>query len=157
MSRVASSDEFFRASDLKVLDSLHPVVLFLLQPSLVKWVKCADPGNGLSGFLHSNTQSCLSRHHSKCQNCIPRDHQPFLALRHDLEAPVELCLAPQTTGLGVSNLPLPRVLGEKSLPSLAQHPIQPVEEFFLSGGPSSSAEVRMVVVHDVKKVEGERQ
>ena len=32
-----------------------------------------------------------------------------------------------------------------------------VEEFFLSGGPSSSAEVRMVVVHDIKEVEGERQ
>ena len=31
-----------------------------------------------------------------------------------------------------------------------------VEEFFLSGGPSSS-EVRVVVVHDIKEVEGERQ
>ena len=32
-----------------------------------------------------------------------------------------------------------------------------VEEFFLSGGPSSSAEVRVVVVHDIKEVEGESQ
>ena len=32
-----------------------------------------------------------------------------------------------------------------------------MEEFLLSGGPSSSAEVRMVVVHDIKEVEGERQ
>ena len=32
-----------------------------------------------------------------------------------------------------------------------------VEEFSLSGGPSSSAEVRVVVVHDIKEVEGERQ
>ena len=27
----------------------------------------------------------------------------------------------------------------------------------MSGGPSSSAEVRMVVIHDIKEVEGERQ
>ena len=27
----------------------------------------------------------------------------------------------------------------------------------LSGGPSSSAEVRVVVIHDIKEVEGERQ
>ena len=33
----------------------------------------------------------------------------------------------------------------------------PVEEFFLSGGPSSSADVRVVVIHDIKEVEGERQ
>ena len=32
-----------------------------------------------------------------------------------------------------------------------------VEEFFLSGGPSSSAAVRVVVVHDIKEEEGERQ
>ena len=32
-----------------------------------------------------------------------------------------------------------------------------MEEFFLSGGPSSSAEVRVVVIHDIKEVEGERQ
>ena len=32
-----------------------------------------------------------------------------------------------------------------------------MEEFFLSRGPSSSAEVRMVVTHDIKEVEGERQ
>ena len=31
------------------------------------------------------------------------------------------------------------------------------EEFFLSRGPSSSAEVRVVVVHDIKEVECERQ
>ena len=31
------------------------------------------------------------------------------------------------------------------------------QEFFLSGGPSSSAEVRVVVIHDIKEVEGERQ
>ena len=31
---------------------------------------------------------------------------------------------------------------------------KPVEEFFLSGGPSSSAEVRVVVIHDIKEVEG---
>ena len=31
------------------------------------------------------------------------------------------------------------------------------EELFLSGGPISSAEVCMVVVHDIKEVEGERQ
>ena len=34
---------------------------------------------------------------------------------------------------------------------------QHVEEFFLSGGPSSSAEVRVVVIHDIKEVEGVRQ
>ena len=27
----------------------------------------------------------------------------------------------------------------------------------MSGGPSSSAEVRVVVIHDIKEVEGERQ
>ena len=32
-----------------------------------------------------------------------------------------------------------------------------MEEFFLSGGPSSSAEVRVVVIHDIKEVEGVRQ
>ena len=32
-----------------------------------------------------------------------------------------------------------------------------VEEFFLARGPSSSAEVRVVVIHDIKEVEGERQ
>ena len=32
-----------------------------------------------------------------------------------------------------------------------------MEEFFLSGRPSSSAEVRVVVIHDIKEVEGERQ
>ena len=32
-----------------------------------------------------------------------------------------------------------------------------VEEFFLSVGPSSSAEVRMVVVNEIKEVEGEKQ
>ena len=32
-----------------------------------------------------------------------------------------------------------------------------MEEFFLSGGPSSSAAVRVVVIHDIKEVEGERQ
>ena len=32
-----------------------------------------------------------------------------------------------------------------------------VEEFFLSGWPSSSAEERVVVIHDIKEVEGERQ
>ena len=32
-----------------------------------------------------------------------------------------------------------------------------MEEFFLSGGPSSSAAVRVVVVRDIKEVEGERQ
>ena len=32
-----------------------------------------------------------------------------------------------------------------------------MEEFFLSGGPSSSAEVRVDVIHDIKEVEGERQ
>ena len=32
-----------------------------------------------------------------------------------------------------------------------------VEEFLLSGGPSSSAAVRVVVVHDIKEGEGERQ
>ena len=34
---------------------------------------------------------------------------------------------------------------------------QPVEELFLSGGPSSSAEVRGLVIHDIKEVEGVRQ
>ena len=33
----------------------------------------------------------------------------------------------------------------------------PVEEFFLARGPSSSAEVRGLVIHDIKEVEGERQ
>ena len=32
-----------------------------------------------------------------------------------------------------------------------------MEEFFLSGGPRSSAEVRVVVIHDIKEVEGEWQ
>ena len=32
-----------------------------------------------------------------------------------------------------------------------------VEEFFLSGGPSSSTAVRVVVVHDIKEEESERQ
>ena len=32
-----------------------------------------------------------------------------------------------------------------------------MEEFFLSGGPSSSAEVRGLVIHDIKEVEGARQ
>ena len=32
-----------------------------------------------------------------------------------------------------------------------------VEEFFLSGRSSSSAEVRVVVIHDIKEVEGVRQ
>ena len=32
-----------------------------------------------------------------------------------------------------------------------------MEEFFLSGGPSSSAEVRVVVIHDIKEVEDVRQ
>ena len=32
-----------------------------------------------------------------------------------------------------------------------------VEEFFLARGPSSSAEVRGLVVHDIKEVEGVRQ
>ena len=32
-----------------------------------------------------------------------------------------------------------------------------VEEFFLAKGPSSSAEVRVVVIHDIKEVEGVRQ
>ena len=33
----------------------------------------------------------------------------------------------------------------------------PVEEFFLARGPSSSAKVRGLVIHDVKEVEGVRQ
>ena len=33
----------------------------------------------------------------------------------------------------------------------------PVEEFFLAREPSSSAEVRGLVIHDIKEVEGERQ
>ena len=33
----------------------------------------------------------------------------------------------------------------------------PVQEFFLSRGPSSSAEVRGLVIHDIKEVEGVRQ
>ena len=32
-----------------------------------------------------------------------------------------------------------------------------MEELFLSGGPISSAEVRVVVIHDIKEEEGERQ
>ena len=32
-----------------------------------------------------------------------------------------------------------------------------MEETFLSGGPSFSAEVRVVVIHDIKEVKGERQ
>ena len=32
-----------------------------------------------------------------------------------------------------------------------------MEEFFLSRGPSSSAAVRVVVVHDIKEEESERQ
>ena len=35
--------------------------------------------------------------------------------------------------------------------------LRSVEEFFLSGGPSSSAAVRVVVVNDIKEEEGERQ
>ena len=33
----------------------------------------------------------------------------------------------------------------------------PVEEFFLARGASSSAEVRVVVIHDIKEVKGVRQ
>ena len=32
-----------------------------------------------------------------------------------------------------------------------------MEEFFLARGPSSSAEVRRLVIHDIKEVEGVRQ
>ena len=32
-----------------------------------------------------------------------------------------------------------------------------MEEFLLSGGPSSSAAVRVVLVHEIKEEEGERQ
>ena len=32
-----------------------------------------------------------------------------------------------------------------------------MEEFFLARGPSSSAEVRGLVIHDIKEVEGARQ
>ena len=32
-----------------------------------------------------------------------------------------------------------------------------MEEFFLARGPSSSAEVRGLVIHDIKEVEGVRQ
>ena len=32
-----------------------------------------------------------------------------------------------------------------------------MEEFFLAKGPSSSAEVRGLVIHDIKEVEGVRQ
>ena len=32
-----------------------------------------------------------------------------------------------------------------------------VEEFFLSGWPSSPAEVRVVAIHEIKEVEGVRQ
>ena len=35
--------------------------------------------------------------------------------------------------------------------------VEYVEEFFLARGPSSSAEVRGLVIHDIKKVEGARQ
>ena len=34
---------------------------------------------------------------------------------------------------------------------------QNVEEFLLARGPSSSAEVRVLVIHDIKEVEGVRQ
>ena len=33
----------------------------------------------------------------------------------------------------------------------------PVEEFFLAIGPSSSAEVRGLVIHDIKELEGVKQ
>ena len=36
-------------------------------------------------------------------------------------------------------------------------PVDSVEEFFLAKGPSSSAEVRGLVIHDIKEVEGVRQ
>ena len=32
-----------------------------------------------------------------------------------------------------------------------------MEEFCLARGPSSSAEVRVVVIHDIKEVEGQKQ
>ena len=35
--------------------------------------------------------------------------------------------------------------------------IENVEEFFLARGPNSSAEVRGLVIHDIKEVEGVRQ
>ena len=39
-----------------------------------------------------------------------------------------------------------------------EEPIAPcVEKFFLAIGPSSSAEVRGLVIHDIKEVEGVRQ
>ena len=37
------------------------------------------------------------------------------------------------------------------------HQCECVEEFFSARGPSSSAEVRGLVIHDIKKVEGARQ
>ena len=40
---------------------------------------------------------------------------------------------------------------------ILEHPPFFMEEFFLSGEPSSSAAVRVVVIHDIKEVEGERQ
>ena len=45
----------------------------------------------------------------------------LLALRHDLQAPVELPPVPQKTEHDVSNQSMLRVLGERSLPSVALH------------------------------------
>ena len=44
-----------------------------------------------------------------------------------------------------------------SLSVLRDHIADSVEEFFLARGPSSSAEVRGLVIHDIKEVEGVRQ
>ena len=40
---------------------------------------------------------------------------------------------------------------------MTKAPTTGVEEFFLARGPSSSAEVRGLVIHDIKEVEGVRQ
>ena len=49
------------------------------------------------------------------------------------------------------------LLGELDISLCDEVVVGPVEEFLLSGVPSSSAAVRVVLVHDIKEEEGERQ
>ena len=62
MSRVVRYNEFFRASELKVLDSLSHPAAFRLSSS----ESCVLT----RGLLHSNAPSCFSRHHHQSQTAF---------------------------------------------------------------------------------------
>ena len=51
MSWVICSDELFWSSKLKVVDSVHPAMLFALKFFCVCWVVRANPGEGSCGVL----------------------------------------------------------------------------------------------------------